>query len=258
LNYALLISFVRQDLIDRYAGSMLGGLWAFILPLVNILIFTVIFSQVMGARLEGLGAEFDQYSYSIYLVSGVLAWNAFSATVSRVTSCFHDRAGMISKVSIRLQYLPLYILISEALVFVISMLFFAAFLLVIGYPITAHWWLLLPVFAAQQLFAYTLGFTCAWLSVFIRDIKEVVPVVMQLWFWCTPIVYVINILPESLRAFFALNPFYAFVNAYRAIIVDHRADALGPVALWGVFSLLCILFSLWLFRKLERDIRDFV
>ncbi len=258
MNRSLLISFVKQDLVDRYAGSLLGSLWAFILPLVNILIFTVIFSKVMGARLEGLGAEFSQYNYSIYLVSGVLAWNAFSATISRVTSCLHDRAGMISKVNIKLQYLPVYVLISESIVYVISMSFFVLFLLFIGYPITVEWLWLPLVFLLQQLLAYTIGFTCAWLSVFIRDIKEIVPVVLQLWFWCTPIVYVIGMLPPSLQVYFEINPFYAFVNLYRQIIVTHSIEGFGGVLLWGGLSFFVLCFSLWLFSRLERDVRDFI
>lgn len=258
MNKSLLMSFVKQDLVDRYAGSLLGGLWAFVLPLVNILIFTLIFSKVMGMRLEGFGADFSQYNYSIYLVSGVLAWNAFSATVNRVTAFFHDRAGMISKVSVNLQLLPVYVLISEVVVYAISMIFFMLFLAYIGYPITIEWMWLPFVFAIQQLFAYAIGFTCAWLSVFVRDVKEIVPVVLQLWFWCTPIVYVAGMLPDSIQIYFDLNPLFAFINLYRQIIIEHNVDGMGSVLLWGAGSITVLFLSLWLFSRLERDIRDFI
>ena len=80
MNLPLLLHFVRKDLIDRHAASALGALWTLLLPLANILIFTLVFSQIMGARLETMGMEYlGSYGYSVYLVTGLLAWICFSA-----------------------------------------------------------------------------------------------------------------------------------------------------------------------------------
>ncbi|MBR9829041.1 MAG: ABC transporter permease [Oceanospirillales bacterium] len=255
---ALILNFARQDLKDRYAGSMLGGLWSFIMPLINILIFALIFSQIMGARLESFGAEFSQYGYSIYLISGILAWNAFSSTVARVTNVFHEKRNLIGKVSIRLDLLPLYILLTETFIFGVSFVFFTVFLLIIGYPLSS-WWLLLPLlYLVQQLFAYSLGFLLAIFSVFIQDIKELTNVVLQLWFWLTPIVYVVNIVPDSIRQLLALNPMVHFISAWRSIIIEHQLPDLLPLAILGAAGLAMLLTGLWLIGKLERDIRDFI
>src|SRR5690606_1452611 len=89
VNPGLLLHFVRQDLVDRHAGSALGALWTLLLPLANILIFTLVFSRIMGARLEMLGMEsLGPYSYSVYLVTGLLAWNCFANTLIRITQVF--------------------------------------------------------------------------------------------------------------------------------------------------------------------------
>jgi len=255
---ALIINFARQDLKDRYAGSMLGGLWSFIMPLINILIFALIFSQIMGARLESFGAEFSKYGYSIYLISGILAWNAFSATVARVTHVFHEKRNLIGKVSIRLDLLPLYILLSETFIFAVSFAFFTGFLLLIGFPLSS-WWLALPVlYLLQQLFAYSLGFLLAVFSVFIQDVKELTNVILQLWFWLTPIVYVVNIVPPGIHQLLMLNPMYHFIDAWRSIIIDQQMPDLLPLGVLSASGIAMLVAGLWLIRKLERDIRDFI
>jgi lipopolysaccharide transport system permease protein len=258
MNWHLILNFTRQDLKDRYAGSMLGGLWSFIMPLINILIFALIFSQLMGARLESFGAEFSRYGYSIYLISGILAWNAFSATILRVTACYHEKRNLIGKVNLSLAQLPTYIPISETFIFLISYLFFIGFLLLIEFPLTRLMLLIPLIYLLQQLLAYAIGFLLAILSVFIRDIRELTSVGMQLWFWLTPIVYVVTILPDSVRPWFSLNPVTHIISAYRSIIIDQNLPALGPLAFLLVLAATLLAIGLWLMRALERDLRDLI
>ena len=229
-----------------------------IMPLVNILIFTLVFSKIMGARMDAMDLKFSEYSYSIYLIIGVLSWNSFANTLQRTTSIFHDKAGLIVKVDIDLRTLPVYILMSEAAIFVISMLFFAGFLLVIGYSFTAYWLLIPAVYITQQLLAYAVGFGLAVLNIFIRDIKELMSVVLQLWFWLTPIVYAISMLPESVQGMFKLNPFYVLLQAYRDLIMYQKFPDIDGVSLIFLIGLVVMGFSSLLYTKLEKDLRDFI
>jgi lipopolysaccharide transport system permease protein len=258
MNLSLIINFTKQDLIDRYSGSVLGGAWSFINPLVTITIFVLIFSQIMGAKLAAFGVEFGHYGYSIYLISGVLAWNAFAGMLGRTTNIFRDKAGLIGKVNISLALLPIYIILSETVIFIISMIIFVFFLMILGFPITWHWLLLPLLYILQVILAYSLGFLFATLSVFIRDIREFVNVVLQLWFWFTPIVYVINILPDKLQIWFQLNPMFLLMNAYRDIIVYHKVPELTGMTTLFVAALILLLLSQLVFAKLERDLRDFI
>lgn len=258
MNWALIFHFTRQDLLDRYSGSILGGLWTFILPLVNILIFTLVFSKIMGARLEAFGAQFSEYNYSIYLVAGILAWNAFAATVNRVTNIFIEKASLIGKVNLSLLALPLYIVASETVVYLISMAFFTGFLIIIGFPFSWHWCLIPLLFLAQQLFAYGLGFLLAVLSVFIRDIREFVNVFLQLWFWLTPIVYVVHILPEETQSIFSWNPMFLMVESYRDVILNHTVPEPYGLLVIGALAMTFLGAGRFLFKKLEKDIRDFI
>lgn len=255
MNLPLILQFTRQDLIDRYAGSVLGGLWTFIQPLINMLVFILVFSQLMGARLPEISGSF---SYSVYLIAGLLGWIAFASTLTRTTTAFIDKAHLINKVRLALWGLPLSIVLSDSIVFLISMGFFLGFLLLIEHPISPHYLWIPLIFALQQSFAYTLGMVLAILGVFLRDIRELVTVVLQVWFWLTPIVYVFSIIPESMQPWLRFNPMFPVVDAYHSVVLlNANPQPLGLILLAAAAALLFAL-GRWLFNRLERDIRDLI
>jgi lipopolysaccharide transport system permease protein len=258
VNLALIGNFVRQELKDRYAGSLLGGFWAFITPLLNILMFALIFSQLMGARVPGIQGEFQSWGYSIYLISGILPWAAMSSSVVRIMGVYRDKAALLGKVHLSLSAFPISILCVEAFVFAVSLGFFFLLLLAIGFPVAPTWVAIIPVFLLQQLFAFGLGLLLAVLSVFLEDLRELVPVLMQFWFWLTPIVYVLSILPDRLASLLRFNPFFPLANAYRSIVLlGHWPDISSLLPLAG-FAVFLLGSAFLLLHRLERDIRDFL
>ncbi|MDR5899061.1 ABC transporter permease [Halomonas vilamensis] len=252
----LVMLLTRQELIDRHKSSLLGRTWTLLSPLINILVFVLIFSTIMGARLEGFGAEVDQYTYSIYLISGILAWTVFAKSLSAITNIFMDRAGMITKVNVSLRALPFAPLLSEAIVYLIGMAFFAVFLLLIGFPISELWLGVPLVLALQLAFTYGLGLLLAVLAVYIKDIREAVAVLLPVWFWLTPIVYVDDIIPPWAREVIALNPLFQFVDAYRALILYQQMPNIAGLAVILGVTLTLLYVALWLLNRTERDLRD--
>lgn len=252
----LIVLLTRQELVDRHKGSVLGRIWTLLSPLINILVFVLIFSAIMGARLEGFGAEVERFTYSIYLISGILAWTAFAKSLSTITNLFIERAGMITKVNTSLAALPLSVLLAEIVVYLISMGFFAVFLLMIGFPIDWHW-LVIPVVLTLQLgFTYALGFSLAILAVYLKDIREGVAVLLPVWFWLTPIVYVDDIIPGWALGLISLNPMFQFIDAYRELILYQRLPgATGLLAMLAV-TLVLLYVGFWLLKRTERDLRD--
>lgn len=259
MDLALTVKFIKQELVYRYAGSILGSLWAFIFPLINILIFVLIFSKLIGAKINLPDYLVQtEYTYSIYLVSGILGWNAFSATLNGVANVFRDKAGIINKIHVPLLHLPLYILMTESIIYLISLSIFIVFLIVIDFPLSAHWLWIPILLVIQQAFAYSVGMFCAILSVFVRDIRQFVAILLQLWFWLTPIVYVIDILPEAYKSLFYFNPAYPFINSYQNIILYMKEPDF-----YGLGWLCSVVLGLLLINKkmmslLERDIRDLI
>lgn len=258
MNWNLILNFTRQDLVDRHSASVLGAAWTFILPLINILIFTLVFSRIMSMRIGGISQDLGPYGYSIYLVSALLGWNCFSATLTRITQVFHEKAHLIGKVRLSLWSLPLYVILSETMMYLISTAFFMLFLLAIGFEfsLTLLWWV--PIFLGMQLLAFALGLTCAILSVFMRDMKDVVGVVVQLWFWLTPIVYVADILPETVQKLMLFNPFYHIAMAYRSALLGTEPPHLLALGLLLLAAVAILALAIWVGRRLERDIRDFL
>jgi lipopolysaccharide transport system permease protein len=256
-SFTVLRHFTRQELIDRHGGTALGAAWTLLVPLANILIFTLVFSRLMGARLDTLGVSYlGPYSYSVYLVSGLLAWLLFAGTISRITNVYIEKAGLITKVRLSLRTLPLFIVASEFAVFFISLAFFVVFLLAIDFRWTMHWMWLPVILAVQQLFAFGLGLFFATISVFLRDTGEAVNVALQFWFWLTPIVYVADIIPDHLRFFLSVNPLYHTTSALRATLIAGQTPQLSSLAAVALLGVGVTAGALWLNRRMEKDLRD--
>ncbi|HAL85436.1 MAG TPA: ABC transporter permease [Deferribacteraceae bacterium] len=256
MTAGLIYELTKRDFTERYSGSVLGSAWSFIWPLVMIFIYMVIFSKIMSARLPGNSSV---YSYSIYLVAGVLPWTAFATTVSRSASVYIEKKNIISKVNISLLRLPMFIVFSETVTFLFSMVLFFIFMVVTGEDVFSYkLFILLFVFVLQQIFAYSIGLLFGIFSVFIKDLKEVLGVIMQVWFWFTPIVYVSSILPESTTRFLKYNPSYYFINAYQKIIAFREYPDFNMLIQLALISHIILIAAYIFFRALEKDIRDFI
>lgn len=257
MNASLLWSFARQELVDRYAGSALGFGWAFLQPIVTLFIYVVIFGHIMSARLPGVDSVF---AYSVYLVAGMLPWMAFSNTLVRATSIFVERRGILTKVNLSLAALPVFIVLAESITFFMSLALFLALLPVLGFSMPKPHVLLLPwIFLIQQLLALGLGMFFAVLNVFLRDLREFVTVLVQLWFWVTPIAWVPQILPPGMYDLLsAINPMAAVTGAYQSMFVGQTVPDYHHLA-WVAFFACVILGLGYAFMKhLERDLRDFL
>lgn len=255
LNIPYIVEITRQDFAGRFAGSVLGSLWAVIWPMVHLFIYIVIFGKVMGARLPGAA---DINAYGVYLAAGLIPWTAFSTTIGRSSSVFLDKKHIITKVRTSMAALLIHINLSETITYVITM---GVFFLILGLQGMAFHrsLLLLPfLYYLQQLLALGLGLFAAVLNVFIRDVSQITGVVLQLWFWFTPIVYVPDILPRAVQNLICLNPAYILVDAYHKIFVYKAYPDFTGLTILTVMTHLLLLVSFMMLRHLEKDIRDFL
>ncbi len=254
-SLSLVWDLTKRDFTERFAGSVLGSVWALIWPLVNLFIYIIIFGRIMGAKLPGSSSG---YAYGVYLTSGLIPWIAFAATIGRSTSVFLDKRHIISKLSVSLPTLLLVICLSETITYSVSMVLFFTFLIASGHNLASHLILLPFIYLMQQLFALGFGLLAATLTVFLRDLKEVVGIILQLWFWFTPIVYVREILPETVRKVMIYNPAYVFIESYQRIFVFNDAPSIKSLLILTFLSHGLVCLSYFAFRTLERDVRDFL
>ena len=187
---------IRREFQAKYKNSLLGAAWNIINPLSMIIIYTVIFSQIMQAKLPGVDQTF---AYSIYLCSGVLTWALFAEIIGRGQNVFIENANILKKINFPKICLPV-IVIGNALVnfFIVFALFTLFLLLTDNFPGMAYI-AILPVLAILILFAIGLGIILGVLNVFFRDVGQFFGIVLQFWFWFTPIIYPITILPQALQ-----------------------------------------------------------
>ena len=255
MNLSLIIELAKRDFIERYSGSVLGFVWSFIYPLINILIYMIIFGSLMGARLPGMSSV---WGYGVYLISGLIPWTAFANTVTRSSTVFLDKKNIIAKIRIDLPKLPVFIVFSETITFVVTLVIFLGILMITGYSFSPYLLLIPVIYLIQQIFAYSLGFFLAIIVVFLRDLKEVVAIGVQIWFWFTPIVYVFEILPPLAQQILIWNPALAFISAYHDIFVLQKMPSFTYLSIVLIISIVLIALDYTIFKKLEKDIRDFI
>lgn len=247
-----ILGTVRREFQTRYRNSLLGGAWAVLNPLAMITVYTVIFSQLMRARLPGVDSSF---AYSIYLCAGILTWGLFLEIITRSLNLFLEQAGLLKKLNFPRLCLPITVLISALLNFAIIFGLFSVFLLLTGNFPGLPFLALLPVLLIVLALAAGMGMVLGVLNVFFRDVGQFLGVFLQFWFWFTPIVYPISILPQPLQLLMQLNPMAALTGACQTILVH----GLWPNwnELW-LAALLAALFCIWGLRLFRRHVGEIV
>jgi lipopolysaccharide transport system permease protein len=252
-HWDLLWQMTLTDLRGRYVGSSLGLFWSVIHPLVMIVIYTVVFSKVMGARLAG---STDPYGYGLYLCSGLLPWIGFQEVVLRCTTLFPDNSNLVRKVAFPKSILYGFVTLSSAINLLLALTVFVFAFAVTGHPFHVVLLLWLPFIALQLTFGLGLGVLTSVLHVFVRDTAQIVGVAFQVLFWATPIVYVENVLPAWLQRLQRFNPLYAFTSTYRLIVLDGLAPSLQRTAVLTLLTTATLALGVVMYRRFRADILD--
>lgn len=244
---------VKREFQSRYANSLLGALWPLINPLAMITVYTLVFSQLMRAKLPGVE---DGLAYGFYLCSGFLVWGLFSEIVGRSQTMFIDSANLIKKVSFPRICVPAVVVLSALINFSIAFGIFILFLMLAGsYPGAPL--IVLPLLVAGVvLFAGSLGVVVGILNVFFRDVGQAVGVVMQFWFWLTPVVYPVSIIPDRFRPLVDWNPLTPVITAFQQVLVFRSWPDWASLVYPVVLSLLLCVAGLWLFRQRAGELVD--
>lgn len=244
---------LQREFQAKYRNSMLGATWTVLNPLAMILVYTVVFSQVMGNRLAGNSTAFG---YSIYLCAGILTWGLFAEITTRSQTVFLDHANLIKKLQFPRMCLPIITVLNACINFGIVFALFTAFLVLSG---TFPGWVFMavfPVLLVQILFAIGLGMILGVLNVFFRDIGQFFTILLQFWFWFTPVVYPASALPDGVRAALVYNPMATLVLAYQTVLVDGRQPDWSSVLSVTVVALVLCTLGLSLFRKRAGEMVD--
>ena len=248
-----ILGSVEREFRSRYTRTIFGALWLLLAPFAMIVVYTIVFSQVMHARLPGSDAP---YAYSIFLCAGLLPWQWFTELLSRNVSIFVDHAGLIRKSNFPRLVLPVIAFISSACNFALVAGLFLIFLLFMGrWP---GWNILgfIPLLLLQSAFAMGLGVALGVLNVFFRDVSQTVGIVLQFWFWLTPIIYATPTLPAGVRDYLAWNPVFPLFQAYQQILMGQGLPQwCSLLGLCGLTAL-SLLLALWIYLAAQSQLVD--
>ena len=248
-----IISSIKTEFKSRFVRSKFGGLWMVLHPLALVLIYALILSQIMTAKLPGVAT---QYAYPIYILSGMVGWTLFSEIFGRSLTVFIDNGNLIKKMAFPKLALPL-ITIGSA--FVNFLLLFVMMFVVFGFlghlPFHALHWLPLLIVLTVGL-ALGMGLFFGILNVFIRDIGQVMNIVLQFWFWLTPIVYMMTIVPEKYHWMFMLNPMTSITMGYQNILLYDKAPDLSSLIYPTIITFVFLVLSMIIFKKANEEMAD--
>lgn len=248
------LNSVLREFNGRYRESLLGAFWAVANPLAMIVIYTVIFGELMRPTLPG--HENTPFAFSIYLCAGVITWGLFAEMLGRLNTVFLDNGNIIKKANFPRICLPVIVVLSALLNFSIVFVLYIGFLAIVG-----HWpgWLMLaliPLLALQILFALGLGILLGTVNVFFRDVGQLTNVVLQFWFWLTPIVYTLQALPNEAKSWLQYNPMTPLMQAYQTIFLDMRQPDWGSLLPVAGFTVILLLAGARLFLSRVGEMVD--
>lgn len=248
-----ILSSIKNELRVRFIRSKLGALWMIIHPLMQVLIFATILSEVLSAKLPGID---NKYGYALYLMAGTLCWSLFAETVGKCVTLFVDSGNLMKKMAFPRICLPFItagtMLVNNVLLLVAILAVFA----VLGHYPGIHVLWLPALMLVTLCFAMSIGLILGVLNVFMRDIGQVVPVVLQAMFWLTPIVYNIRILPEAVQDIFKLNPLYPLVSSYQNVLLYEQPPLWGDMVWLLVATVILTFVSLVVFRRASPEMVD--
>jgi len=251
----LLWQMIGADLRGRYAGSILGIFWNVVHPLVMIGIYFLVFSRIIGARLEGHAGT--PYAFGIFLCAALLPWNAFAEIVGRSAGIFPEHANLVKKMAFPNVLLHLYVAGTAAVHAAIVMGLFVVVLAVSGNLPPAGALALWLLLAAMQLtLALGIGLIASTLNVFFRDVGQLTTMILQIWFWLTPIVYVVEVLPAPARTLLRYNVMTHFAMAQQRLVLDGVLPDLATLAVLSAGTLAVLLAGLAVYGALRHRIPD--
>jgi ABC-type polysaccharide/polyol phosphate export permease len=246
-------AMVIRDMRARYMGSFLGFFWSVIHPLTQLLIYYFVFAVVLKMR---LGPEYGGTNFAVWLIAGLLPWMLFAEAVTRAPNAVLDQSNLVKKMVFPSEIFPIVNLTAAIVNHLIGLVILLGFLVVSGNGLSFKIVLILPYLLLTGLLVLGISWLLSAVNVFLRDIGQIISVVVNIWFFLTPVIYPPNLIPESVRWLFGLNPMFYVVDGYRAALLGKT-----EINLPGMAYVLMIAFAIFAlggmtFKKLKPNFAD--
>lgn len=247
----LLWAWTSRIIRTRYQQSVLGGLWIIVQPVATVILFTIVFTFFVPVSTGGI-------PYIVFSYTALTPWLLFANSLNDMANALVDNMQLVTKIYFPREILPLAALLARLLDFVVAVGLLFVLILYYRVPLFVTGWLYLPVILSVQLLLLLgLGLALAALNVFYRDVRPLLTLVLQLWFYASPIIYPVSMVPEQFRPFYFLNPMAGILEAYRAVLLDGNPPGVH-LALSAIIALIIGVTGYWFFKRTEFQFADVV
>ena len=241
----MIYSLVRKELRGRYKGSALGFLWTFINPLLQLLVYTFVFSIVMPNNID---------KFYLYLFVGLIPWLFFSGSLTGGAACIINQKDMVKKIYFPREVMPIAYVTSNFVNMLLCFVVIFGVVIVSGVGIRPVTLLYLPIiFAVEYIMCLGGAMLTSALTVYFRDLEYILGIVTMAWMYLTPVVYSIEMVPEKLRPFMNLNPMTPVIVAYRDILYSKQIPEIGTLANGFILGVVVLVVGYVVFLTLYRD-----
>jgi lipopolysaccharide transport system permease protein len=253
----LLGMLLIRDLDARYKGSLLGKFWPLVTQASQIALFTYVFGVILRVRVNVEGLPNTKLAFGVWLYAGLLPWLAFTGGLVQSSNSVIGQPNLVKKVVFPLPLLPIVPVLSSLVETSLGLVPLLVLFALITHQIHATVLLLPFVWIVQILFTLGFAYIVSGLTVYLRDVPNTVAIILNVWFYLTPIVYPRSAIPPALRSFiFSINPVVGFVDAYRGLILVGRFDEWREFATTTLFSIIVFTLGFSLYRRLQPAFAD--
>ncbi len=248
-NRALIMRMSYKELTDRYAGSALGLFWALFYPLFLVGIYTLIFTFIFQVRI-GQGAT--PLEYALYAIAGLIPWIVMQEGLVKSTNSIVSNANLVKQVIFPIDILPINGILTSFLTLFIGLTIFVI-IVILALPNHLSWtYALLPlIILIHFIFSVGLGWILAALAVYLRDLKEIVTIILLIGMFVTPVLYLENSIPSAFRWPFLLNPMTHLINMYRDVLIYGRINHPWSFVIFVSLSIIIFILGFKFFRKVK-------
>ncbi len=251
-NYReMLKNSVRKELRGRYKGSVLGFLWTFVNPLMQLIIYSVVFNRILKVP----GSE-NVPDYTLWLFVALVPWTCLSATVLQSSTAIISNGNLIKKIYFPRMILPLSMTLTNFINFLLTEIIVFASVLFFRAPITAAYLALPIIFILLFVLGFAFALLLSAITVYFRDLEHIFSVFIMLWFYLSPILYdpkqLPEPLPEAVMFWYTKNPLYGIVNGIRDIMIFGRFPNMQELLYVAAFSSVMLLVALYIFNRCQR------
>ena len=250
-----IVSSVKFEIYSKYKRSKLGLAWLFIQPFIQVLIYALVMSTILKAKIPGID---NINAYPIYIISGIIGWIFFQDTLTRIVNVFTENTSLITKTLFPRIILPVMVLSLGLFNFFILMLITLLIFFFLGhYPYEYIFWIFILSFVLILLI-FSIGLLMGLINVFFRDISQVVSLFLQLFFWFTPIVYSIDMVPDSFRSYFLLNPLYGVLSGFQNVLAFNNKPDLDLLIYPFLFGVTFLIIGIKAYKKISPHLGDYL